>query len=299
MEIGLSYSSKYAGELGLDSKEFYKKMLTDLKPEYIRISAYWDEIEKKEGEFDFSLLDYEMDEALKAGTKVTLTIGQKNPRWPECHLPDWSLSLSEEEYKKKVLSYVEATVKRYKDHKALELWQLENEAFIPFDFGECKHFDGDLVLEELNLLRELDPNHEVLMTDSGEMGFWRKSAKNADVFGTTLYRIVRTPRGWVWSYSWLPANFYRWKAALTGVKKEKFMISELQAEPWFGEADFDDVSVEEMEETMDIERLKKHIEFARKTGASRAYLWGVEWWGYMKEKREDSRYWDGIMNQAP
>ncbi|MBT4153477.1 MAG: hypothetical protein HOE53_02400 [Candidatus Magasanikbacteria bacterium] len=290
-EYGISFSQEYAGSLGLDWRVAYTAMLEELSPKYVRIAAMWKQVEPEKFVYDFSEVDFMMDEAAKHGTKVTLVVGQKAPRWPECHVPQW-LDYGQEVSKEHLLSYVEAVVERYKTHEALELWQIENEAFIHFTFGECEGYLEDAIYEEIELVKSLDTEHKILVTDSGELGLWRKAAKAGDYFGTTLYRIVRTPGGTIINYDWLPPAVYRWKAFLTGVDKETFFIAELQGEPWFTDGNPTNTDIEQQELTMNPERLQKHIDYANRIGAKRVYLWGVEWWQFMRTQHDDARYWD-------
>ena len=51
---------------------------------------------------------------------------------------------------------------------------------------------------------------------------------------------------------------------------------------------------EEMEKNMNPERMKKHIDYAQRVGASRVYLWGVEWWYFMKEMHGVNAYVDMV-----
>ena len=68
-------------------------------------------------------------------------------------------------------------------------------------------------------------------------------------------------------------------------------MSELQGEPWFPtslartpyEAQLREFSPEYFRDTID---------FAKAAGFDEYYLWGAEWWLWMKEKHGDSRYWD-------
>ncbi|PLX28682.1 hypothetical protein C0581_01410 [Candidatus Parcubacteria bacterium] len=297
VDFGVSFNHHHASSLGLDWKQVYTSMLDELKPEYIRIAAMWSDVEKVEGVYDFSYVDFMMDNARERGTKVTLVLGQKAPRWPECHVPEWVVSLSEKEYEEKLLAYDKAVVERYKNHEALELWQVENEPFIKFRFGECSQFREDLVDEEIDLVHRLDEVHWVMVTDSGELSTWRQASKAGDLFGTTLYRIVRTPKGHIWTYDWLPASFYRLKARLLGIPMEQMYVAELQAEPWFTDSTPDDTPIEEQEKTMNIDRIQKHIDYTERIGVRRTYLWGVEWWYWMREKHDDARYWDIIKNK--
>jgi len=66
---------------------------------------------------------------------------------------------------------------------------------------------------------------------------------------------------------------------------------ELQAEPW-GEKLLYDSPLEEQEKTMNLEQFKYNIEFARNTGISEFYLWGAEWWFWMKEKQDSPEIWN-------
>lgn len=299
LEFGISFNHQYASYLGFDWKKMYLEMLDELKPKYIRVAAMWSEVESQKGKFDFSAVDFMMTEAEKRGVGVMLVVGQKAPRWPECHVPsEWLDKESKGKHADYLLEYVKTTVERYKNHPALELWQVENEPFINFKFGDCRNYDESLVDDEIKLVRSLDPAHKIIVTDSGELSFWYRAAKAGDLFGTTMYRVVRSPGGRIINYDWLPAYFYRLKARLVGRDPKEVYIAELQAEPWFGAATgISTAPIATQEETMNPDRLKKHFDYARRTGFPRAYLWGVEWWYYMKEKNNDGRYWEMVKEE--
>lgn len=291
VRYGISFSIKYAEALGLDWRETYEAMLKDLRPAYVRVAAQWDLVEKNEGTFDFSDIDWQMDKAREYGAQVVLVVGQKAPRWPECHVPDWIKSTEGQYDKKLLLRYVTAVVNQYKNHEALELWQVENEAFIRFKFGECGSFVQEYIYDEIELVRSLDSAHKIVLTDSGELSTWRRPIANGDYFGTTLYRVVATPGGRFVTYDWLPAAFYKLKARIWGLPYERMFVSELQAEPWFPDGDPHTTPIAFQEKSMSIARLQKNFEYAQRVGASRVYLWGVEWWYWMKQVQNDDRYW--------
>lgn len=294
IEFGISFNQNHARSLELDWRMVYAAMLDELKPKYVRIAAMWSEVEAERGKFDFSDEDWMMNEASKRGVKITLVVGQKAPRWPECHVPEWLDDYGQAETARDLMTYIQTAVERYKDHPALELWQVENEPFIRFRFGDCERYRPELVKEEIALVRQLDPAHKILVTDSGELSTWRRAIKAGDYFGTTVYRVVRTPKGKIVTYDWLPPAFYRWKARLLGRGIETVFISELQAEPWFANGNANDTPLAAQAETLDLERLNKNLNYAAKIGAPRAYLWGVEWWYWMREKNNDSSYWERI-----
>src|SRR3989339_2252386 len=86
-EYGVTFSQKYATSLELDWRETFLNLLDDLKIRKFRLIVYWDLIEKKSGDYDFTDIKWQLDEVQKRGGEVILTIGNRVPRWPECHWP--------------------------------------------------------------------------------------------------------------------------------------------------------------------------------------------------------------------
>ena len=83
-------------------------------------------------------------------------------------------------------------------------------------------------------------------------------------------------------------NLARW---LTGEYTKPFIVIELQAEPW-GYVEIPLLPYREQIALFSPEYLDDTIAFARKTGFDEYYLWGAEWWYYLREKEHDARYWD-------
>jgi hypothetical protein len=91
-----------------------------------------------------------------------------------------------------------------------------------------------------------------------------------------------------------PPNYYWRKAQIVKKLFDKDVICvELQAEPWVPGL-ISDFSLEEQYKSMDLGRLQKNIEFARATGLKEFYLWGGEWWYWLKEKKDDPSVWQEV-----
>ena len=176
---GVSFSEKYSRELGLDPRETLNAMLSDLHPQAIRLIAYWDEIEPSPGVFDFSSLDWQIEEAGNAQARVILSIGMRVPRWPECFMPSWASGLTQQDREQAVHQYITALINHYRSHGEIMIWQLENEPFLTF--GKCPARDVDFIEQELAIMRSLD-SRPILLSDSGELGRWYKAAKLGDMF---------------------------------------------------------------------------------------------------------------------
>ncbi len=287
---GVSFSQKYSEELGLDWKENYLAVLDDLKIKNIRLIAYWDLIEKEEGTYDFQDLDWQIDQAKKRDIKIILAIGKKVPRWPEYHKPCWIENQPQEEQDKKLLIYIEKIVNRYKDNENILTWQVENEPFFPF--GESRFTDKKILKQEIELVKSLDSKRPIIITGSGELPFWFRPAKYGDIVGHSLYEKVWFHELSIYLTYPMPPVFYSRKAWLVDkLFHKKVICIELQAEPW-GPGLTYTLSLDEQNKTMNIERFRDIIEFSRNTGGDTFYLWGTEWWYWMKQEHNDSQIWD-------
>src|SRR6185369_4958555 len=58
IEYGFSFSAPYAESLGLNWKQTYLASLEELKPKYVRLSAYWDTAESEQNIYKFEDLDF-------------------------------------------------------------------------------------------------------------------------------------------------------------------------------------------------------------------------------------------------
>ena len=288
---GVTFSQKFATEMGLDWKQAYDALFSDLNIRHIRLVAYWDLIEKENNQFSFEDLDYQFSKALAHGAAVILTIGQKVPRWPECHIPNWARTLARKERHDELLSYMETLVERYKDHPVLLYWQVENEPFFPF--GECPETYPHLLDDELALERSLAEKHKIVLTDSGEFGLWYFAARKGEVFGTTMYRRVYNNLFGYIDYR-LPPSFFRIKELLTRflVREPKpFFVSELAAEPWLSKQLYETSAADHLRH-FDLDFFKDTIRYAREAGFPTYYLWGAEWWYWLKKTQGHPEFWE-------
>ena len=286
---GVNFSQKHAELLGLDWRETYLALLDDLKVKNVKLITHWDLIEPEKNRYYFDDLDWQINEAGEKGAKILLVIGMKTGRWPECHIPQWAAGLSKEEQQEKLLNLVKQFALRYRDSQTIWAWQVENEPFFPF--GECPWSDRDFLKKEINLVKLLDRERPVIISDSGEFSFWVTAAKLGDLVGTTLHRYVwfREIECYV-SYPFPPVFYWRRARLIEKIFGKKVINVELQVEPW-GPTLLYDLPLKEQEKTMNLERFKKNIEFAKKTGFDTFYLWGAEWWYWMGEKQGKPEIW--------
>ncbi|MBI2596505.1 beta-galactosidase [Candidatus Daviesbacteria bacterium] len=292
-ETGITFSPRYAQSLGLDPGEAYTASLDELKVKNLRLPIYWDEIQKEQNSFDRTyMMDY-LDEAQKKGINIILVIGYKQPRWPECFAPSWVKNLSDPKFKEAVLNLVSEEIKLYGTYPAIKMWQVENEPTLSHFGDNCRIFGADFLKEEVELVRSLD-ERPVMVTASGELDTWVIPMQNSDVLGVSLYRTVYNDFFGYTTYPLFPA-YYPLKAgfirSVFAPGNAKTIISELQAEPWASKNNLVQTPLDEQIRTVPVKAFKENFEFARQTGMDSIYLWGVEWWYFMKTHGYP-QYWE-------
>ena len=279
VEFGVTFSTKYAKELGLNPRETYNKILDDLNIKKVRLPLYWDELETFPNHFKFYKMDYYLNKASQEDVKIILVLGHKVPRWPECFAPPWVSNLTREMREEKIIKLIQSEIEYFKKFPAISAWQIENEPLL--GFGVCDRRDDqtiNLLKKEIEIVKSQD-SRPIIITDSGELSFWFKAMGLSDTFGITLYRQVWDKYLGNFQFP-IPPAFYTFKDQLVRTilgKGGSTIISELQAEPWLHERErSDQVSLDEQINLMSVSNLKDYVSYAKQTNFSQIYLWGVE-----------------------
>ncbi len=290
---GVNFSQMQAESLKLDWKETYLAMMGDLGVKNIKLLTQWDWVEGKRDDYYFDDIDWQIKQAELHNVKLIYVVGMKTGRWPECHLPEWTDNLSKQEQQYALLKYIKEVVVRYKDSKAIIAWQAENEPF--FNFGQCPWYDKDFLVKEVALIKSIDATRPVIISDSGEQSLWFDAAKVGDIVSSTMYRKLwfgnQYGIGFYGSFPIPPVFYYRKAQLIKYLFNKPVICGELQAEPWAYRL-FVDVSLQEQEKTMNLTQFKENIEYAKKTGLGESYLWGTEWWYWLKQTKNKPEIWN-------
>jgi hypothetical protein len=293
--IGATFIPAYARYYDLDPEQTMRAMIDELGLKRLRLVSYWKVGEPEQGVYDFSEFDWQMKMAEEKGVQVSLALGLRQPRWPECHMPTWAEGMTMDEWSPKLHDYIEAVVNRYKDSPALESYQLENEYFLKV-FGECPDFTRERLVSEYELVKQLDPDTPVVISMSNNAIGMPLYEPTPDKWAISIYKRVwdKTLTKRYFEYP-IPAWYYGFRAGFTELTRGRPVFAhELQAEPWPPDSlgTVKDVSLEEQDKSMNADRLRHRFEYGRSTGMKTIDMWGAEWWYWRKVAHGDSSLWD-------
>jgi len=295
--LGLSFVPDYATYLGLDPNQTLNALLTDMKITNIRYVSYWPDIEPTPGQFDFSELDYEFQQAQAAHVKVNLSLGLRQPRWPECHVPVWAANEPYNVWYPQLMTFITAVVNRYKNNPALGSYELENEYFLKA-FGTCTNYSRNRLIAEYNLVKNLDSKHTIIISRSNNAIGTPIGKPTPEEFGVSIYKRVwdTTITHRYFEYP-IPAWYYGFLAGVEEiVTGRNTIIHELQAEPW-PPTDMVSASQAEQAKSMNPTTLKNRFQYGEATGMKTIDMWGAEWWYYEKVKFNNPSDWNVAMSE--
>ncbi len=314
---GVTFSHIQCGYLGLQWKEVYSQIL-NLRPDIIRLGAYWNLIEPSEGEFDFEYLDYQIEEARKRNIEVILTIGMKAPRWPEYFIPEWvnhkvKLKKGSDVAKNKflreaTLNYIEKVMQRYKYEPAITIIQVENEPLLKSG-PDRWWINSSFLQQEIDVVKKLDPYDRPIMVNSlaypnfllrffsrfnDKTDNLRIPLQLSDIMGINIYPIIAEKLWFIdFYFRTRTKNRRKYLGELIAQAKQhsdKVCVTELQAEPWEpGQL----VHIgKEQPKTASIGKMMVYFNEVKNQDVDIILLWGAEYWYYRKEMCNDASWWN-------
>lgn len=298
-QYGVTFIPSYARYLGVEPEETMLALRDDLGFRRFRLVSHWNGIEKTPGEYDFSELDWQFEKVAEVEGSVTLAIGLRQPRWPECHTPEMYHGEPIETLYPKLEKFITAVVERYKDHPSLVSYQLENEFFLEV-FGECPDFSRERLQKEYDLVKSIDAETPVILSLANNYWGVPTGSPRPDIFGVSVYKRVYdyTVTKDYLEYPF-PSWYYAGRAGLTQLLTgRKSMLHELQAEPW-APMPIPEAPIAEQDRSMDAKRLKERIKYGKDVGFKEVDLWGGEWWYWRKVHHNDPSLWETVRNEIP
>ena len=295
-QFGISYSCNQARYLlgaSVDCAGTLAAILDDLGARHVRLSLYWNAVEPQPGAFDFSETDALIAAARAHGADVLLTLGIKAQRYPEVYLPSWlanTASLPEGAVLDRLpgvrdaaLAFVDAAVAHYADDTTVTAWQVENEPFIKnFQTIDGWTVSAQTTAAEAAEVRRNDAQHRPVVVTHSAWTIYDQAWKQALGLGDVLGENVFTKKAWIrpWWYFFpyhigplapdLPGQ-----AALARREGKQLWITELQAEP--EEQRALPQTLDGNADSLTPQNFAATLRLARRSGASRVYLWGSEW----------------------
>ncbi|MGE0542082.1 MAG: hypothetical protein AB7R89_18065 [Dehalococcoidia bacterium] len=311
---GVNFSCKRAEFFNQSCAELFRSILADLGVKHVRLSVYWSDVEQQPGVYDFSAVDQLLDIASTHDARVTVSIGMKAQRYPEFWFPTWlrlAAALPVDGYPEEsplvqdaLFPYLEAATRHVGAHPAVEAIQVENEPFVHTE-GRWRYASGwrisrEFLAREIEAVRAADDGrHPIVVSHASwqrKDNTWRWIVDHADVVAQSVYtKRQRGPWPWLYIFPYRIGPFVPNlpnQARAAAREGKEIWIGELQAEPFeMPSVDIRQISTAEAR-SFSPRWLRANVELAARSRATRAYLWGVEWWAYLKDVRGEPELWE-------
>jgi Beta-galactosidase len=309
--LGTTFSPLQCYYMGLDFRQAFNAIAT-LGLDRIRLGAYWNVIEQQPGVYDFSELDWLLEQCAAHQIEVALSLGMKVPRWPEFHFPQWvsdradtgagdrPLDQRSPVVAELALNFVDRVVEHCKTAPAVKYWQIENEPFTQLAIAGGRWLSPEFVQREIELVRsrKLLPQ-KILLTNAihlptpklvEDAPAFQASLRLADAVGINVY--TKVPTGNPGQYLEPTPQFWQtlqdWQGALRSADREAW-IAEAQAEPWEAQQL---VAMQKLNyPSASPLRLRKLTHQLRDVGYGTILLWGCEYWYWQKQQKQHLWWW--------
>lgn len=326
--FGINYSCNYAEYLLLEEADQHVdddrpgreawcaatlgELLRSTGARHVRLSVEWSQVEPTEGVYDFALLDALLAEAERHDARVLLTVGIKAQRHPEYYLPAWLLVRVEMPARNAVITddpsirepalrMAAAVVRHAAASPAVDAWGAENEPYVPSKRAHWWRLGRPYVQSLAAVIRANDPLRRPVAINQGQHHLfdtfetrWQEALEDADVLAVSLYPFRNFEvLGWpvvvpITELGPFVPNYAAQRRAADTAGRE-YWITEMQAEPWID----DDPRLrgpDNPHPNLTHDKFRRNIEYARRTGAQRVYLWGAEWWLMQRQRFGDDSW---------
>lgn len=296
MIIGASFSHRHLNNLSLSVNDALKHF-SALGLKNIRLSCYWSEIEKTQGQYDFSIIDNIVDICQKLKLQIVLTVGMKAMRYPEYYIPNWALdkiqikhstfTYTNNLFNNLLFAFIENTLWHFKNINSIKYWQIENEPFDPSGPSWWKS-DYSILEKEISLVKNIDSSRPVIINLWGNelqnRKYYPQAKKLADIIGIDLYPKVsgKDKKGNLFFQGPKDPDD-KIQEIINDIKKQnkKVWISELQAEPWVYPN-----SCQPQDIIINSQRVSNW-------NIDGIFYWGFEYW-YQQKLLGNLNYWQAI-----
>ncbi|MGG6267492.1 beta-galactosidase [Leptolyngbya sp. AN03gr2] len=310
LKVGTTFSQLQCYYLNLDYQETFRQ-ICDLGFRQIRLGSYWHELEPIKNEYDFTTLDWLLEESDRRGVEIILSVGMKAPRYPEFHFPQWLEAQQNTRdttqaidknpaIADRTLKLIDQVVRHTRTAPSVQYWQVENEPFARLEITGDRFLSPEFVQQEVELVRRLALPHQKIMltnaiglpsyTKEDDQAF-RVSLSLADAIGINVY--TKVPNGYG-AYLEPDEAYWKklrdWQRMMQRQGKEAW-IAEAQAEPWEPNqlVAVDDIHYP----SASPERMADLIQRVHGLGYSPVMLWGCEYW-YWHQQNDRTHWWQAI-----
>ena len=291
MKLGINFSHRQLKELKIDLDDALRESIK-YQFAYIRLSLYWDEVEKIKNTYDFSIIKKLLDFYQKSQESIILTVGVKAQRWPEYYWPEYikKKNLNNRKTRESLLQFIDVSIKELKTYSCIKYWQLENEPLDPSGPNQDT-IPLAFLQKEAKLIKNIDQRPIIVTLWGNEIikrDLLGKLTTITDNIGLDLYYKQFVSKILKKSIYLGPLHSNQeLKKHLAKFPNLNFWITELQAEPWEKDAK---AYLSLVPKSISPQQLLKNFKQASLLNIDKILFWGFEYWLWKKINGDNSYF---------
>ena len=280
---GVSWSSKQAEALGLNSEQALATLLDQIPFKRIQLHSYWDLGEPKPQQYDISRLENHFRLAQSHNLAISLQLGLHQSRQPYCHQPAHTKTSSSAQLKASLKAYLRVVVDHFDEEVNLIQYQLEPE-IAQARSRACPHQLSSADLAEIYAYLKTLTKKDIALSRTHNRLSLLAQKPSPDALGLKLHPHPTTnPTLWERHVTQrtVSATYYNFLAGSLKIKhpQSHIFIRQLQTEPEDLKAPSDQSA---------LEKLEKQLSYARQSKLRTIDVLGAEWWFWQKENHSDA-----------
>lgn len=321
--LGMSFRPLQAESFGLAAEPALESLLR-YPFDTIRLAAYWNRIEAKPDTFCTDEIDWQIEQAERAGKRIILALGPiKNFGYPEYFVPDHILAEPLPEGTRiepgdfpaltdAATAFLVRLVQRYADRRSIVAWQIEHDAVDPLGMEHSWRLSKTLVRKEIEAVRIADGSRRPILLNGflptsaavQAQQWWRTRDQGdsldvasdlADLVGIDFY-----PRHALFGIGplsvYLDGSRRPWQqrrrqkiARRVAWNGRRLLVSEGQAEPWEAVTTPPSPTARAMYSCPPEKLIENYNQCMQWDDVATYLFWGAEYW-LLRDKQGDPRY---------
>lgn len=189
--VGVTYTPTRAEQLGLDPHETFKNLLSEVRPQVVRIPLFWKDFEPARGTYKFTDIDWYLGEARAQNVSVIMSLGYRAADSIDCGVPAWLATGNAVDREVAQRNLLIVATAHFKTFENIIAWQIEGDTY-DAQPPSCGPWTSDALGHQIDIVKAQDKRPVLLVAGQNTSSLTIASVAADDV-GVSIARSYVPP----------------------------------------------------------------------------------------------------------